>query len=273
MMNPARLLRQLKPISNGYQQPSGVQLPHLTKSLLLLSSEFPMAASDVSRIRGLGFDFKVLIGFSSYKGMHSFSTCFKPLTGFPSFGFSLNSRAITLVVPMIPTTKEDTDLADDVPFTYCTMVSSQRSRLPLARLSDINLSSFLSLVSAGDGFAGFEEVTFPLIPSGNPRNGLQSFSFNFDTNTGQSTTLERAHNKLYLVIFSTLTNLKHLLHLFKPAFQSDYTSDPAERGGFLPPVFADPDPPILFESALVFSYSSIALATRFSTILLNIFRS
>ncbi|GJY05908.1 hypothetical protein Tco_0371848 [Tanacetum coccineum] len=39
----------------------------------------------------------------------------------------------------------------------------------------------------------------------------------------------------------------------------------------VPPVFVDPDPPVLFESALVFSYFSMALATRLSTIFLTDF--
>ncbi|GJV60223.1 hypothetical protein Tco_1466323 [Tanacetum coccineum] len=44
---------------------------------------------------------------------------------------------------------------------------------------------------------------------------------------------------------------------------------PCTSGATVPPVFVDPDPPVLFESALVFSYFSMALAHAFSTTLSN----
>ncbi|GKA13244.1 hypothetical protein Tco_0692890 [Tanacetum coccineum] len=57
----------------------------------------------------------------------------------------------------------------------------------------------------------------------------KSQSLNISVPPGQSTTLERAHSKLHFVVFSTFANFKHLLHLFEPTFQSDYTFSPLKR--------------------------------------------
>ncbi|GJY96792.1 hypothetical protein Tco_0513702 [Tanacetum coccineum] len=77
---------------------------------------------------------------------------------------------------------------------------------------------------------------------------------------GQSTTLERAHSKLYLVIFSTLQS-SNIAPSFHTTFQSDYAfiplkssflpfinvlyEHPCTSGATVPPVFANPDPPVL----------------------------